>query len=41
MIERLGKNEKRLRSGLEFFRSIPDLKESAATIVVYRASAIK
>lgn len=41
MIEKLGKDEKRLGSGLEFFRSIPDLQESAASIVVYRASAIK
>jgi ubiquinone/menaquinone biosynthesis C-methylase UbiE len=39
--EKLGKDEKRLRSGLEFFCSIPDLPESSVSIVVYRASAIK
>ncbi|KST65155.1 class I SAM-dependent methyltransferase [Mastigocoleus testarum] len=39
MIQKLGKNPERLRSGLEFFRSIPDQPESAATAVIYRASA--
>jgi hypothetical protein len=41
IIERLGKDEIRLRSGLAYFRSIPKLKESAASIVVYRATATK
>jgi ubiquinone/menaquinone biosynthesis C-methylase UbiE len=41
MINKLGKNEEKLRSGLEFFRNLPNLEESAASIVVYQASAIK
>ncbi|MFB2772500.1 class I SAM-dependent methyltransferase [Pelatocladus sp. BLCC-F211] len=39
MTQKLGKNPERLRSGLEFFRSIPDQSESAATAVIYRALA--
>lgn len=41
MIQKLGKDLQQLRSGLDFFRSLPERPESAATIVVYRASAIK
>jgi ubiquinone/menaquinone biosynthesis C-methylase UbiE len=41
MIDKLGKDEQKLRSGLKFFRNIPNLEESAASIVVYQAFAIK
>lgn len=39
MTQKLGKDESRLRAGLEFFRTLPEQPKSVATVVVYRASA--
>ncbi len=41
MIEKLGKDELRLESGLKFFRNLPNHPDSAATLVVYRAEGRK
>ena len=39
--EKLGKDKTRLTAGLEWFRSISNEDNGAATVIVYRASAIK
>lgn len=39
--EKLGKDKTRLIAGLEWFRSISNRDDSAATVVVYRASATR
>jgi len=38
MVESLGRDERRLRKGLEVFRSVPDQPRGSLTQVVYRAS---
>ena len=40
MIDKLGKNAKRLDAGLDWFNNIPYLANGAASITIYRASGI-